>query len=79
MVIDYSLGNGAIHEKKKTVYGKGYGIIRKSTNRAKAVQQITVACGISKGAFYLTFISKTNLKLSIIDELRKRFSLTLTI
>jgi hypothetical protein len=57
--MDYSLGNGEIHEQKKTDYGKGYGIIRKSTNRVKAVQQIIVACGISKGAFYLAFILKT--------------------
>lgn len=40
-----------------------------------SVQQITEACGISKGAFYLAFKSKEDLILSIIDEFGKQFFL----
>ena len=39
-----------------------------------SVQQITEHCGISKGAFYLSFKSKDELILSIIDYFMKQFT-----
>ena len=42
--------------------------------KSTSVQQITEHCGISKGAFYLTFKSKDELILSIIDYFMKQFT-----
>lgn len=41
---------------------------------ATSVQQITDACGISKGAFYLSFKSKEELIVSIIDYFMKNIT-----
>lgn len=41
---------------------------------ATSVQQITDACGISKGAFYLSFKSKDELIVSIIDYFMKNIT-----
>ncbi|WP_332645570.1 TetR/AcrR family transcriptional regulator [Lysinibacillus sp. 54212] len=40
-----------------------------------SVQQITEQCGISKGAFYLSFKSKDELIMSIIDYFMKSFTI----
>jgi AcrR family transcriptional regulator len=41
---------------------------------ATSVQQITDYCGISKGAFYLSFKSKDELILALIDHFMKQFT-----
>lgn len=51
-----------------------YSQIKESSNSGSAIQD---ACGISKGAFYLAFKSKTDLILSIVDEFGIRFLLEL--
>lgn len=40
---------------------------------ATSVQQITERCGISKGAFYLSFKSKDELILTVLEDFIKRF------
>lgn len=63
--------------RKKPIMKKAIELFANQWIEATAVQQFTDACGISKGAFYLVFKSKTDLILSIVDEFGKRFLLEL--
>ncbi|WP_078378486.1 TetR/AcrR family transcriptional regulator [Sutcliffiella halmapala] len=53
--------------KKKMIMEKALDLFAKQGFEATSVQQITDYCGISKGAFYLSFKSKDELILGIID------------
>ena len=47
---------------------KALELFAKQGFEATSVQQITEHCGISKGAFYLSFKSKDELILALIDH-----------
>lgn len=53
--------------KKQLIMEKALDLFAKQGFEATSVQQITDYCGISKGAFYLSFKSKDELILGIID------------
>src|SRR6185312_12451001 len=53
--------------KKQLIMEKSLELIAEQGFEATSVQQITEHCGISKGAFYLSFKSKDELILSLID------------
>lgn len=59
--------------KKLLIMEKALELFAKQGIDATSVQQITEHCGISKGAFYLSFKSKEELILSIIDHFMKQF------
>lgn len=52
---------------------KALELFAKQGFEATSVQQITDYCGISKGAFYLSFKSKEELILELIDHFMKQF------
>lgn len=54
--------------KKQLIMEKALELFAKNGFEATSVQQITESCGISKGAFYLSFKSKDELMLSIIEH-----------
>jgi len=54
--------------KKQLIMEKSLELFAKQGFEATSVQQITDNCGISKGAFYLSFKSKDELILAIIDH-----------
>ncbi|MFS0672157.1 TetR/AcrR family transcriptional regulator [Ornithinibacillus sp. 179-J 7C1 HS] len=54
--------------KKQLIMEKALELFAKQGIKETSVQQITEYCGISKGAFYLSFKSKDELILSIIDH-----------
>lgn len=54
--------------KKKLIMEKALELFAKNGFEATSIQQITEKCGISKGAFYLSFKSKDELILSIADH-----------
>lgn len=54
--------------KKQLIMEKALELFAKQGFEATSVQQITEQCGISKGAFYLSFKSKDELILSLIDH-----------
>ncbi len=54
--------------KKQLIMEKASELFAEQGFKATSVQQITEHCGISKGAFYLSFDSKDQLILAIIDH-----------
>jgi AcrR family transcriptional regulator len=54
--------------KKQLIIEKSLELFAKQGFEATSVQQITEHCGISKGAFYLSFKSKDELILALIDH-----------
>ncbi|SES31132.1 TetR/AcrR family transcriptional regulator [Psychrobacillus sp. OK032] len=59
--------------KKQLIMEKALELFAKQGFEATSVQQITDHCGISKGAFYLSFKSKDELILSLIDYFMTQF------
>ncbi|MFK9091897.1 TetR/AcrR family transcriptional regulator [Bacillus salipaludis] len=53
--------------KKQLIMEKALELFAKQGFEATSVQQITEQCGISKGAFYLSFKSKDELIIALID------------
>ena len=54
--------------KKQMIMGNALELFAKQGFEATSIQQITDKCGISKGAFYLSFKSKDELIFSLIDQ-----------
>ena len=54
--------------KKQLIMEKSLELFARQGFEATTVQQITEYCGISKGAFYLSFKSKDELILALIDH-----------
>jgi AcrR family transcriptional regulator len=54
--------------KKQLIMEKALELFAKQGFEATSIQQITEHCGISKGAFYLSFKSKDELILALIDH-----------
>ncbi|MFT4413273.1 TetR/AcrR family transcriptional regulator [Fredinandcohnia humi] len=54
--------------KRQLIMEKALELFAKQGFEATSVQQITEQCGISKGAFYLSFKSKDELILALIDH-----------
>lgn len=54
--------------KKKLIMEKALELFAKQGIESTSIQQITEHCGISKGAFYLSFKSKDELTLGLIDH-----------
>lgn len=54
--------------KKQLIMEKAIELFAKQGFEATSVQQITEQCGISKGAFYLSFKSKDELIIALIDH-----------
>lgn len=59
--------------KKLLIMEKALELFANQGFEATSVQQITDYCGISKGAFYLSFKSKEELILELIDNFMKKF------
>ncbi|WP_042464111.1 TetR/AcrR family transcriptional regulator [Neobacillus dielmonensis] len=59
--------------KKQLIMEKALELFAKQGFEATSVQQITDYCGISKGAFYLSFKSKDELILALIDYFLSEF------
>lgn len=57
--------------KKQMIMDKSLELFAKQGIKATSIQEITDACGISKGAFYLSFKSKDALILALIDHFMK--------
>ncbi|WP_066295320.1 TetR/AcrR family transcriptional regulator [Bacillus sp. FJAT-29937] len=60
--------------KKQLIMEKALELFATQGFDATTVQQITDYCGISKGAFYLSFKSKDELIIAIIDHFMMRFT-----
>jgi AcrR family transcriptional regulator len=60
--------------KKQLIMEKAIELSAKQGFEATSVQQITEHCGISKGAFYLSFKSKDELIIEIIDHFMIQFT-----
>ncbi|MFT8321437.1 MAG: TetR/AcrR family transcriptional regulator [Bacillus sp. (in: firmicutes)] len=60
--------------KKQLIMEKALELFAKQGFEATSVQQITEQCSISKGAFYLSFKSKDELILSLIDHFMLRIT-----
>lgn len=60
--------------KKQLIMDKAIELFAKQGFEATSVQQITDHCGISKGAFYLSFKSKDELILALIDHFMIQFT-----
>lgn len=60
--------------KKQLIMEKALELFAKQGFEATSVQQITEYCGISKGAFYLSFKSKDELILGLIDHFMMQFT-----
>lgn len=59
--------------KKQIIMEKALDLFAQQGFEATSVQQITEHCGISKGAFYLSFKSKDELILALIDHFMMKF------
>ncbi|CAH2716593.1 hypothetical protein BACCIP111895_03780 [Neobacillus rhizosphaerae] len=59
--------------KKQLIMEKALELFAKQGFEATSVQQITEHCGISKGAFYLSFKSKDELILALINHFMMQF------
>ncbi|WP_339228487.1 TetR/AcrR family transcriptional regulator [Oceanobacillus sp. FSL K6-2867] len=59
--------------KKQLIMDKALELFAKQGFNATSIQQITDHCGISKGAFYLSFKSKDALILAIIDHFMMKY------
>ena len=60
--------------KKQLIMEKARELFAKQGFEATSVQQITDLCGISKGAFYLSFKSKDELILALVDQYMMQFT-----
>ncbi|TQR21723.1 TetR/AcrR family transcriptional regulator [Psychrobacillus vulpis] len=60
--------------KKQLIMEKALELFAKQGFEATSVQQITEHCGISKGAFYLSFKSKDELILELINHFMTQFT-----
>ena len=60
--------------KKQLIMEKALELFAKQGFEATSVQQITDHCGISKGAFYLSFKSKDELIVALIDHFMRAFT-----
>ena len=60
--------------KKQLIMEKALELFAKQGFEATSIQQITEYCGISKGAFYLSFKSKDELILALIDYFMMQFT-----
>lgn len=60
--------------KKQLIMEKALELFAKQGFEATSVKQITDHCGISKGAFYLSFKSKDELILSLIDHFMQQIT-----
>ena len=60
--------------KKQLIMEKALELFAEQGFEATSVQQITEHCGISKGAFYLSFKSKDELILALIDHFMMQFT-----
>jgi len=60
--------------KKQLIMEKALELFAEQGFEATSVQQITAHCGISKGAFYLSFKSKGELILALIDHFLIQFT-----
>lgn len=60
--------------KKQLIMEKALELFAKQGFEATSVKQITDHCGISKGAFYLSFKSKDELILALIDHFMQHFT-----
>lgn len=60
--------------KKQLIMEKAIELFARQGFEATSVQQITEHCGISKGAFYLSFKSKDELIIEIIDHFMIQFT-----
>lgn len=60
--------------KKQLIMEKALELFARHGFEATSVQQITDHCGISKGAFYLSFKSKDELIVELIDHFMKQFT-----
>jgi AcrR family transcriptional regulator len=60
--------------KKQLIMEKALELFAKQGFEATSVQQITEHCGISKGAFYLSFKSKDELILALVDQFMVQFT-----
>ena len=61
-------------EKKILIIDKSVELFAKNGFESTSVQDITEACGISKGAFYLHFESKNSLLISIFQLFLDKFT-----
>ena len=59
--------------KKQLIMEKSIELFAKQGFAATSVQQITEHCGISKGAFYLSFKSKDELVMALEDYFMEEF------
>src|SRR6185312_11873836 len=59
--------------KKQLIMEKSLELFAKQGFESTSIQQITEHCGISKGAFYLSFKSKDELILALIDHFMIQF------
>ncbi|SLK36971.1 TetR family transcriptional regulator [Mycobacteroides abscessus subsp. abscessus] len=59
--------------KKQLIMEKSIELFAKQGFAATSVQQITEHCGISKGAFYLSFKSKDELIMALVDYFMEQF------
>lgn len=59
--------------KKQLIMEKALELFAEQGYEATSIQQITDSCGISKGAFYLSFKSKDELILGLIDHFMHDF------
>ncbi|MBP2077240.1 TetR/AcrR family transcriptional regulator [Oceanobacillus polygoni] len=59
--------------KKQLIMDKALELFAKQGFSATSIQQITDHCGISKGAFYLSFKSKDALILALIDHFMMKY------
>jgi AcrR family transcriptional regulator len=60
--------------KKQLIMEKALELFAKQGFEATSIQQITEHCGISKGAFYLSFKSKDELILALVDHFMMQFT-----
>lgn len=60
--------------KKQLIMEKALELFAKQGFEATSVQQITEHCGISKGAFYLSFKSKDELIMALINQFMMQFT-----
>lgn len=62
--------------KKEIIIEKAIELFSKNSIANTSIQDITDACGISKGAFYLSFRSKDDLLIEIIDQFIKELTVS---
>lgn len=62
--------------KKEIIIQKAIELFSKNSIANTSIQDITDACGISKGAFYLAFRSKDDLLIEIIDQFIKELTIS---